>query len=222
MNAHAKLFVFHPSPYMVDELDVLLSQHAPELEVENVIIPELLDTAMQTGITKDLRAQVEAAISKIPSRPKCVILCSCSTFGGCAEEMQSLTENSVIRIDRPMAELAVDTGQNIGVAAAVESTIGPTKDLLHSVAEAKGKHVNLHEILCSSAWERRQHNDKTGYIDEIVSTLENASSCVDVMVLAQGSMAPAVERLNHLPIPVLSSPLLAVERVVRMCRDIAA
>ena len=215
------LYVFHPSTYVVGAIDSLLAPFDSDIRYENIVLEDLLDRAMVEGITKELVDRVKSTISQIPQIPKSVILCSCSTFGGCVESMQEFTSNSIIRIDRPMAELAIATGSSIGVAAALESTLAPTTELLQSVADAGGKKVSIKEILCESAWASRQANDLDGYISEIVKQLERTASQFDVIVLAQASMASAAVRLGHLDTPILSSPELGIERVVQMCRNLA-
>jgi len=217
MTTLAKLFVFHPSPYMVEEIDTLLQRFAPEIEYENIVEADMLDTAMKTGITEELVGRVKQTICAIPKERRAVILCSCSTFGGYAEEMRGYTCHPIVRIDRPMAERAVHSGHRIGLAAALETTIEPTRKLLLSVAADQNKDITIKEIVCKNAWLRRQEKDQEGYIREIVKDIEPAADYLDVIVLAQGSMAPAAEKLQHLPIPVLSSPVLAIERMKELC-----
>jgi hypothetical protein len=218
----AKLFIFHPSPVMVQELDRLLADEAPDIIHENVVVPDLLDKAGDTGFTPELKQKVREIIQGIPQIPPAVILCSCSTYGGCVEAMAPFTSNRIIRIDRPMAEHAVAMGSRIGLAAALESTLTPTRELLESVAENSSKKIQIKELLCSDAWAYKQKGDSEAYISKIAQYLENVAGDLDVIVLAQGSMAPAAERLKHLGIPVLSSPRLAIEKVAQICRETRA
>ena len=214
-----KLYVFHPSPYMVDEIDRLLNLLAPDLSHENIVVPELLDEAMIAGVTDALVARVQKALSNINSEPKGVILCSCSTFGGYVEELQNQINHTIIRIDRPMAEQAVCLGTRIGIAAALESTIEPTRSLLTSVARSQGKEIAIDTIFCEEAWAYKQAGDLQGYISAISRQVRCVASEFDVIVLAQASMAPALSQLKDLAIPVLSSPELAIERAKEMCRQ---
>jgi hypothetical protein len=218
MTSSAQLIVFHPSPFMVEALDKLISEVAPELSYENLVLPNLLDEAMRDGIGAKIKEKIRTAIESIPTKPSRVILCSCSTLGGCAEEMQPFTSNRVLRIDRPMAEAAVQTGTRIGVAAALQSTIEPTKALLEDVAQKAGREIEFVELFCDSAWKIKQAGDDKGYINAIVEYLRNEKPPVDVIVLAQGSMAAAVPLLADLGISVLSSPRLAIEAVAKLCR----
>ena len=120
--------------------------------------------------------------------------------------------------DIGMAEAAVESGVRIGVVAALESTLLPTRELLLSVAKQKGHNVLLDEIICETAWEYKQRGDNEGYIREIVRQLEQSAHNIDVLVLAQGSMAPAADRLTNLGIPILSSPRLGIQAASALCK----
>ena len=124
---------------MVEEIDRLLLETSPEIQYENIIVPNLLDEAVKTGITNDHRLCVRDVILSIPQDPKSVIMCSCSTFGSCAEELQEATDNQIIRIDRPMAEKAIDIGLKIGVAAALKSTLAPLVSYLNQLRNQRTK-----------------------------------------------------------------------------------
>ena len=50
----------------------------------------------------------------------------------------------------------------------------------------------------------------------MINAIKDLSSEVDVIVCAQGSMAALLDELGEIPIPVLTSPRLGVERVIRV------
>ena len=56
-----------------------------------------------------------------------------------------------------------------------------------------------------------------GYIRAISDSTLALEGNVDVIVLAQASMAPAEKQLASLSVPVLSSPRLAVEHAAEIC-----
>ncbi|MBP9114845.1 MAG: arylsulfatase [Acidimicrobiia bacterium] len=209
------IVVFHPSPYMVETLDNLLLELLPKnVKSENLIIPDLLDRAI-AGITDELREEVRSAFSKIDNADS-VILCSCSTYGGLAEEIGKELNIKAIRIDRPMAEFAVQIGKRIGIVAAASSTLVPTRELLLQVANDMNKSIDLKEFVAETAWEKKQAGDNVGYLDEVVKTIREIASEVDVILLAQGTMAKAADLCADLDIPVLASPVLGVKRAVKL------
>lgn len=216
MPPFAKLVVFHPSPNLVDMVDGLLLKLAPSIPYENLIVPDLLDRAIRQGVSREIIEEVATIVASVPLEPRPLIFCTCSTLGGHAERAGQKLGRSVIRIDRPMAEQAIKLGQKIGVAAALASTIAPTSDLLQEVADERQKPIEIGTILCDEAWAHKVRGDNAAYIAEVARCLERVAKEFDVIVLAQGSMAPAKELLVHLQVPVLTSPDLGVERVVQM------
>jgi hypothetical protein len=121
----------------------------------------------------------------------------------------------VLRVDRAMAERAIALGPRILVAAALASTLGPTRALLLDAAERAGKTVRINELLCDSAWTHFEQGDHAGYLAAIAKCLHSAAGAVDVIVLAQASMADAAALCIDLNIPILSSPRLGLEAAIR-------
>lgn len=209
------IVVLHPSPFMIEPVDALLAELAPELTHRNVVVPDLLSRA-QGGLTGEIRAEMRSIIKGIANTGDPIVMCSCSTLGGIAEEEGRNIGIRVIRIDRPMAEKAISLGRVIGVAAALESTIVPTSDLLHEVAKEKNKEIMIKEIVCADAWQLKQAGDNDGYVLAVADCIRKSFTGLDVVVLAQGSMAPAADLLKDLAIEVLSSPRLGCQEIAKL------
>ena len=105
-----------------------------------------------------------------------------------------------------MAEKAVEIGSRIIVAAALESTIAPTSDLILETAKARRKNVELIEVFCSNAWGKFEEGNQRGYFGEIAQNIKDKAPEGDVIVLAQASMAGAANLCPEISVPILSSP----------------
>ncbi len=134
-----------------------------------------------------------------------VIVCTCSSIGEAAERFAG----NVIRVDRPMAEAAAGYPR-VGVVYAVASTLAPTFALL---AET-GATGSLVEVSCVDAWPLFEAGDLPGFHAAVAARAREAAGSVDVIMLAQTSMAPAADLLADLALPVLTSPRLAVHRAL--------
>lgn len=199
---------------MVNTIDSLIEEIAPQIKYENIIFPDLLDKAIETGITDELKQEIYNIISAIPKDPQTLILCSCSTYGKCFEKISSELGRSAIRIDRPMAEQAIKAGRNLGVAVALHSTIEPTKKLLEEIAKYQKVNISIREIICDKAWEYKLKGDDRVYFIEISKAVENSAEGLDAIILAQGSMAPASKILeSKLSIPIFTSPEIAIKNI---------
>lgn len=177
----------------------------------HVVVPHLLRDAMERGIDDEaVRSGLVASMLSFPEGVDRIIV-TCSTLGGVAEELAPAGGPLVTRVDRPMAEAAVTRGSRIGVVYALDATVVPTSALLWEVANTAGRNIDLDLIDCPSAWKRFEAGDHERYLELVAEAVTRRAHDIDVAVLAQASMAGAAELLGDLGIPVLSSPVLAVE-----------
>jgi hypothetical protein len=210
------LTFLHTSPVHIPTFDGLLAEIAPGIPVRHIVDESLLQEAREAGtILPQLRQRITDTILDAIAHDARVLLCTCSTIGGCAEEIGQQTTTPVLRVDRPMAEKAVTLGPRILVVATVASTLAPTKELIADAARRANKSVQLIEVLCELAWEKFAQGDQEGYLQEIANQLRHAAPSGDVIVLAQASMAQAAALCLDLSIPILSSPRLGLEEAIR-------
>jgi Asp/Glu/hydantoin racemase len=131
---------------------------------------------------------------------------------------QELIDVPVVRVDEAMAEQAVRMGRKIGVMATLRTTLEPTLALLDEKAEAAGVQVKLVPSLCDGAFDAVLAGDTETHDRILTRALQEDMKGVDVVVLAQASMARVVEAMGPgaLSMPVLSSPELAVKRTAEV------
>ncbi len=204
MKSH--LAFLHTTPVLIDTFDRLVGEADPELPVRHIVEEEFLNEAREKGISQDLDGRIQGRIGAAIEDGARVVLCTCSTIGASAEGANDTADGVVVRVDRPMAEKAVEIGSRIIVAAALESTLAPTRNLILDVASARKKRIDLIEVLCDHAWSRLEAGDNEGYFSEIARKLKERASEGDVIVLAQASMAGAAKLCPELSTPILSSP----------------
>jgi hypothetical protein len=204
----------------------LMAEYAPDIPVEHIVDEAALREACACGIvTPPIRRRVCDTLLGALDRGARAVLCTCSSIGGAAELAAQLTERPILRVDRPMAREAVARSERIVVAATLTTTLEPTRDLILREAEAAGRSVTIRELLCDRAWERLEAGDQEGYLNEIAAQLSRADALGDLLVLAQASMARAIDRCPGLALPVLTSPrsgLLAAIEAYRAAPPVAA
>ncbi len=209
------LIFLHTAAANVDTFDTLAKELAPAIPRRHVVDESLLQEALQLGeISPQLAKRVSDTIVEAAEGGARVLLCTCSTIGGCAEDVNQLTDSTVIRVDRPMAEKAVAMGSRIIVVATAASTIAPTRALILDEAHKANKQVDIVELFCESAWPKFEQGDLAGYNQEIADCLRQAATDAEVIVLAQASMAGAAKLLPDFPVPILSSPRLGLEAAI--------
>ncbi len=204
----------HTSPVHLETFDALVAQLDPLATTVTVVDEGLLADARRDGLDDHgLHLAVRRALADLQQRGAELVVCTCSTIGGVAEHAGQMLGLDVVRVDRAMAEeavrLAAEGAGRIGVVTALESTVAPTQALLEAVAAAQSADVEIEMILSDGAWSRFESGDVEAYLDAIAATCADCADGLDVIVLAQASMADAVERYRG-PVPVLASPTLAV------------
>lgn len=217
---NGSLLLWHSAPANEERFAALVGRLAPEIPIVHRTRPDLLEAA-QPELTPEVRRRVALDILEAADRGARAVLCTCSTLGPGAESAAELTSVPVLRVDRPMLEAALDRGPRIVIAAALASTLGPTRDLLLRAAAARGVRPIVQEILCEGSWAFQERGDGEGYRRAIAAAIRDRVGPADAIVLAQASMAGAAELLGDLGVPVLASPELGAAAAVAAWRRAA-
>ena len=147
-----------------------------------------------------------------------IILVTCSSLGRAVEASRLLVVSNVLRVDEPMAERAVATGKRIGVIATLPSTLEPTAALIQARAAAAGKQIELTSRVVEGAFDAVISGNGAKHDELVAAALREMTKTVDVIVLAQASMARVVESLSAAEkrVPILSSPRSAIEHLATL------
>ena len=187
----------------------------PEIPSRHILAADLLDRAIAQGnVTADIAADVKDRMRAALDDGARMLLCTCSTLGTCADEMN---DPRVLRIDRAMAQRAVANGGRVLVAACVASTLEPTVKLLR---ESGPETTQIDTLLMADLWPHFEFGESMVYWQRIAERLRKQASAFDCIVLAQASMAGAADLLHDLPIPVLSSPRIGLEAAIAAYRNL--
>ena len=134
------------------------------------------------------------------------VLNICSSVGEVADAAQDAARYigvPIVRIDEEMAREAVRLGSRVGVMATLPTTLEPTKNTVRRVAREMGKKIEIVDCLIDGAFGLDQTQFKKRLSDAAASIIDK----VDVIVLAQGSMAYAEPDLTKtFGKPILGSP----------------
>jgi Asp/Glu/hydantoin racemase len=210
-----RLAIIHTTPLTVEPLKALAQEMLPGVEVINFvddsILPQLRDNG---GNIDEVERRWVHYVRFAEEAGADVVLNACSSIGELTPRGQAQVHVPVVRIDEPMAEEAVKRGNVIGIAATLPTTLEPTRRLLRASAEAAGIEVDLVPVLADEAFRRLSAGDRAGHDAVLSMTLSQLIEKVDIVVLAQASMARVVEELpEHLQDRFLSSPRSGMERV---------
>ncbi len=208
----APLVFLHTAEANLTRFSAMLAERALGRPIRHILEPEPLAAAAAAGrVTPAVEAQVTDRLREAVADGAHAVCCTCSTIGGVAEDAGGEVGVPVMRIDRPMAERALELGRTILVAACLASTVEPTRSLIEAVARDHGKDISLRTLLIEEAWALFERGDADGYAARIAEALRTGVGDADVVVLAQASMTGAADLCADLGVPILSSPELGLD-----------
>ena len=213
--ARKRLGLLHTSATLVPIFEQLCKAKLPGVAVFNLVDDSLI---------KDVIAHGRLAAADGPSRRRSTSprprTPARTTSWSPARRSEPAVETAatlavvpVLRVDQPMADRAVATAERIGVIATLPTTLEPTADLIRRRAAAAGREIELTARLCEGAFDALMSGDAATHDAMVAAALKELASQVDVIALAQASMARVVDTLaeSDRRTPILASPPLAVD-----------
>ena len=216
-----RLGLIHTSATLVPVFAQLCQSKLPEVEVFNIADDSLVKGIREAGrLTATIARRVAGYLESAELAGADYIMVTCSSIGPAVEAGARLIGVPVLRVDQPMADQAVATGQRIGVIATLSPTLEPTADLILRRAALAGKTIELTSEVCDGAFEALMAGDAATHDDRVAAVLKELSRHVEVIVLAQASMARVVETLAAADkrVPILASPGIAVDYLATALR----
>ena len=209
-----KLGLVHTSATLVPVFAQLCKEKLPGVNVFNIADDSLVQGIIAAGrLTPTIARRVASYLESAELAGADYIMVTCSSIGPAVEAGAKLIGVPVLRVDQPMADRAVATGKKIGVIATLRTTLEPTADLIQRRADKAGKKIELTSRLCEGAFEALMSGDAATHDAKVAAALKELSQQVDVVVLAQASMARVVDTLAPADrrVPILASPGIAVD-----------
>jgi Asp/Glu/hydantoin racemase len=210
------LGLIHTSATLVPVFQALTDKYlaGKDIGIFNIVDDSLIKNTIERGaMTPDTSRRVVDYVGSAEAAGADYILVTCSSIGAAVESSVPLTSVPVLRVDQPMADKAVHMGTKIGVVATLSTTLEPTSDLVRRRAILAGKEIELTSKLCEGAFDALMSGKPEIHDDMVALALKALAHKVDVILLAQASMARVVEELadDDKKVPILTSPELAIQ-----------
>jgi len=208
----------HTVPFLVETFSKLAIEHLPGVNTFHVVDGAILQQCFSDGVhsPKVLRRVLQQCTLAVEAGAEIVVF-TCSSTSPAVDLVRPFCEEQIMKVDEPMAERAVEIGTKIGIVTTAETTLGPSADLIKSIAERYGKSVMVDARLESDAFRARVRGLMAEHDAIIRKVCAELAMDNDVLVLAQASMAhlaPSLqEEVNR---PVLASPGLCMDALKRL------
>jgi Asp/Glu/hydantoin racemase len=226
-----KVAMLHTVPTLAGPLADLAAELSPGTQIIHYVDESLLqDTIAHDGPPPHVQRRLVSYAVFARESGADALLVTCSSIGEAAEQARPLADLPILRIDEPMAEEAVRTGQRIGVLATLATTLGPTTRAVQraAVQRATAQHAavqgaagrleadrEVHAHLCEGAFAALRSGDSARHDALVRQGFQEVAGKVDVVVLAQASMARILGDIAT-DLPVLSSPRSGVAQITHL------
>ena len=182
-------------------------QLGESVELLSMQDPSILAEVREAGyVTTAPAARLIGMYMKAAEQGADAIINLCSSVGEVADCVQDVAKYigvPIVRVDEEMCREAVRSGSRIGVMATLPTTLVPTVNTVNRVARENGKKVEVVQCLVEGVFGASQEQ----FLEAMTKAASEIIDDVDVVVLAQGSMAYAEPKLEEVyGKPFLGSP----------------
>ncbi|MFM0490042.1 aspartate/glutamate racemase family protein [Paraburkholderia graminis] len=210
------IVVIHTGPVTVQPIKEQISEQIPEARVINIMDDSLLNDVRAAGhLTPEVASRIHSYMANAQVMRADIILNACSSVGEAVDSVRKFVSTPIVKIDEAMAKQASSIGRRIGVVATVPTTLEPTVRLIKKKAGELGRDIEVAERIAEGAFDALLAGDAAKHDEIVKSTISALAASVDVVVLAQVSMARLVPQLKDVPVPVLASPRSGVAYLKR-------
>jgi Asp/Glu/hydantoin racemase len=186
----------------------------PDVRMINIVDDSLLNDVRSAGhLTPEVTGRLYSYMSNAQAMGADFILNACSSVGEAVDTLRGMIRTPIIKVDETMAQEASRLGTRIGVVATVKTTLEPTVRLIRKKAAEAGREISVIERVAEEAFAALLAGDAELHDEVLRRTIVALADEVDVVVLAQVSMARLVPSLGQTRVPVLSSPQSGVATV---------
>jgi len=211
--------IIHANALTIDAMKPYIEKFIPDVEIMH-----LCDDTIQrdnilagTGVIPKVNYYKFAQYAHNLEEAKVdIIMLACSTFNYSAELARPMINTPIAQIDRPMMELAVQTGKKIGLLATLITTVPSSERLLKIAATEANKDIEIKTVLCSEAFEEYLKGNFEKHNEILLEAIDKLSGEVDCIVMAQLSMSKLAPFLKETKVPVFNSGETGFQRIQEM------
>lgn len=209
--------VVHTGPVTIQPLKDQFKNLLPDVRMINIMDDSLLNDVMSAGhLTEEVSQRIYSYMKNAEDMGADMILNACSSVGEATDIVRNMVHVPIVKIDEAMADQASEIGSKIGVMATVRTTLEPTVRLVKKKALEKNKQITVIEKIAEGAFQALLDGNGEKHDQILKDTITDLMEEVDVIVLAQVSMARLVPSLGETKVPVLSSPKSGVETLKKV------
>lgn len=204
----------HTVGFLVEDLRERMRATYPEADCFHILNESLLQDLLRGAPKELVYRRVVAQVVIAAEAGADIIVVTCSSTSPAADIARQVVRQPVLKIDDPMAAEAIRRGPRIGLLCTASSTVEPSSTLLRQHATLQGREALITPVVKPDAYRALMAGDRARHDDIVRAAARDLGQEVDVIVLAQASLAHLQAELGGaLPAPVLASPPLLMEAI---------
>jgi len=190
--------LIHSTRLVVDPVHQVVASQCPDAEIIHIVDEGILKVLFELGeinerITDWLGRLVNSAVETGAD----MAVLSCSSLSPAVNDVRENVSIPFLKIDEPMAEQAIRTADRIGLVATNHTTPKPSTMLIEEVAQRLGKEVVIVPRVQADAFLKLNQGDVDGHDQVVIQAVEELLQDVDVVLLAQISIARVKTKLDE-------------------------
>ncbi len=214
--------LFHATSKAIKSVVDEVRLKVPEAELLQYMDEGLLQLAKEEGLSESCYQRLRNWIGLSYQDGAQAILLTCSIFTPFVERLRQEVPLPVVGIDEAMFDRAVSLAGRIEIIATIESAAKTTRTQLEERAKPSGTELDLNTTFVPQAFEDLDAGRSERHDERIRKAIRNCIEGADAVILAQASMAHLASDFPEYKIPILSSPRLAVERLLSLSKPVEA
>lgn len=211
-----QIAMIHTVTGLIPMFNDLTTAHLPGWQGFNMVDESLLRGTIRDGVLTQMTMwRLAQMVRSAVDAGAAAVVVTCSSLGPAVEAARPFCPVPLFRIDEGMARAAVTLGHRVAVLATLQTTLEPTTDLIRRCALDAGRDCVVTAELADGAFQKLGAGDIAGHDAMVADALRALAPKVDVIVLAQASMARALAQVKDMldPLPVLTSPELGLRHI---------
>lgn len=212
------LVLVHTVIPLVERFDRAAADALPGARLLHILDEPLLADIERVGRTMPEHVARLAQHVQFAERSQAdAVLVTCSTVSLCVEEVRPLARIPIFTIDHALIEAAVSDGPRVALVATNPTTVAPSTAQLERAAALHKTEISVQPVVVEAAFAALQRGDEATHDRLVADAVSSVTPSCDVVVLAQASMARALDAYPQLGdgTRVLASPQLALMEIRR-------
>lgn len=211
----------HTVGFLVEDFRARMRAEFPDADCFHILNESLLQDLLR-GAPQPLvqRRVVDQIVLASEAQPDLIVV-TCSSTSPAVDIARRIVPQPILKIDDPMMAEAARRGRRIGLLCTASSTVEPSSALLRAHAADQGREVTIKTVLRPDAYQALMAGDRARHDAILHEAAAGIAGEVDVLVLAQASLAHLREPLAaQSKLPVLASPPLLMREIARLGADV--